>query len=516
MMWFKRWAIGFAYLLLILHTHSAAASATSTTTQPPYNIILIISDQETHQLLPATDYQLPARQTLIQHGVTFTNHYTAAAMCTPSRAALLTGQTPQVTGIFDQMEYNFVPDLNPKLPNIGSVLKKLGYRTAFFGKFEMNKTLLASKATINYSKLAKSYGFDVFNYNGDVGGEPLQGYSVDSFFVGEAIQWLREQSTKQYNTPFFMVVSLLNPHDIMYGDANLPNTVQAQQPSAPVIMPPPANSMYAQRWQFSLPPSLQESLTAPGMPTGLNEYQYGWSKVLGSIPTDRTDMWTYYYNYYLNALRDNDRTLQLLINSIHEMDLWKNTVIIFTSDHGEMGGAHGGLRGKGPMAYEENIHIPLIIDHPKAQAGTKNNALTSHIDMLPTIIGLTGLPKNKYAELMTHFPGHDFSHIVLNNNQDIHAIRSAILFNYVGISTIDGHYLANMLDASLTHRKLPSLQKIDVSKRGFLMRYLMAVINTHVFMHPQRLTYPKNGMTSSVIMTFNYLIYKTTLMKCVT
>ncbi len=439
-------------------------------TNGPYNIILIISDQETYQLAAAAGYQLPARTQLKQHGVTFTNHYTAAAMCSPSRATLLTGVPPQINGVFDQMEYAYVPTLNTARPNMGSVLKKLGYRTAYFGKFEMDKTLLQSKNTINYSTLAQRYGFDVFNYNGDVGGTPQQGYSVDSFFAGEAIQWLRQNAqAKKDQAPFFMVLSLLNPHDIMYGDANLPGTPQAQQPQSPVILPPPANTLYAKNWTFTLPRSLQENLAAPGMPSALSNYQQGWAGALGFIPTQRKDMWQYYYNYYLNALRDNDRSLQEVINTVNEMDLWKNTIIIVTADHGEMGGAHGGLRGKGPMAYEENIHIPLIIAHPTGPHGAKNNALTSHLDLLPTLVGLTGLSASQVDPIIQDFPGHNFSSLLTSSNAaNLHTVRPGILFNYVGISTIDGNYLLKTLVASFGHKTLPALTEVDMDKRGFM------------------------------------------------
>jgi hypothetical protein len=71
----------------------------------PRNMIFVICDQETHHLTASKDYKLPARQALMRHGVTFQNHYIASAMCTASRAAFLTGQPPQVTGVFDQMQY---------------------------------------------------------------------------------------------------------------------------------------------------------------------------------------------------------------------------------------------------------------------------------------------------------------------------------------------------------------------------------------------------------------------------
>src|SRR5262249_30371891 len=93
--------------------------------KPPYNIIFVISDQRTHRLFTNAGYSLPAIDAIARRGVTFGNHYIATAMCTPSRATFLTGQPPQVTGVFDQMQYDFVPTLSPDLPNVGSVLKGL-------------------------------------------------------------------------------------------------------------------------------------------------------------------------------------------------------------------------------------------------------------------------------------------------------------------------------------------------------------------------------------------------------
>jgi arylsulfatase A-like enzyme len=458
--------------LSILLNGTTALGHTNIAATQPYNIILIINDQERYNLTASPDYQLPARQTLMRNGVTFRNHYNASAMCSPSRASFLTGTPPQVNGVYDQMEYSFVPSLNPERPNVASVLKKLGYRTAYFGKFEMDKELLLNvKNTTNYSTLANAYGIDVFNPDGDVGGTPQQGYHNDAYFVGEAVRWLRKNQAiaKKTHQPFFMVLSLLNPHDIMYADANLPNLPIAQNVPVPVILPPPNNSIYAKQWQITLPSTLTDSLSAPGMPGALLEYHKGWSAALGFIPTDRKDMWTYYSNYYLNLIRDNDQSLQQVIDAMNQMDLWKNTVVILTADHGEMGGAHGGLRGKGPMAYENNTHIPLIIDHPDAPHGVSCVALTSHIDLLPTLVGVTGLPAETRAAAIKGFVGHDFSNLLINpEKMDLHANRPGILFNYVGISTIDATFLTNKMVTSFKHAPIPPLTEINLNKRGFL------------------------------------------------
>ena len=131
--------------------------------EPPYNVIFVISDQRNHRLMGGSDYSLPAFDAIASHGVSFNNHYIASAMCSPSRAAFLTGQPPQVNHVFDQMEYPYTPTLNPDLPNMGSTLKGLGYKTAYFGKFEMDKAILKAEPTVNYTDAIESYGFDVFN-----------------------------------------------------------------------------------------------------------------------------------------------------------------------------------------------------------------------------------------------------------------------------------------------------------------------------------------------------------------
>ena len=225
----------------------------------PRNIIFVICDQETYHLTARGDYKLPARQALMRHGVTFRNHYIASAMCTPSRAAFLTGQPPQVNGVFDQMEYTFQGSLSPERPNMGSVLKGLGYRTAYLGKFEMDKPLLANRKTVNYSTAAQPYGFDEFAATGDVPSLPHDGYTQDCYVAGMGVSWLRANVPESRRTgkPFFLVLSFLNPHDIMYANANVPGMAPVQKPALPFFMPPlPANPLYERQWDFALAPSL--------------------------------------------------------------------------------------------------------------------------------------------------------------------------------------------------------------------------------------------------------------------
>ena len=462
---------------LVLNWGHVAAQAPESQTahtggKPPYNIVFIIVDQQADRLLAAPDYSLPALEAIASHGVRFQNHYIASAMCSPSRATFLTGRPPQFHRVIDQMQYSFVPTLDPKIPNVGSVLKGLGYKTAYFGKFEMDKGILNPKPTVNYSTAAQPYGFDVFSAAGDIGSDPRSGFDNDPFIAGESVRWLRVMASEARRTgqPFFMVASFVNPHDIMFGDGNIPGQPLVQKAVVQqVIPPPPANSIYEKQWSFTLPASLQESLTAPGMPGALREYLTGWDAVLGTIPTDRKDMWTIFYNYYLNTIRDSDRSIQQIVDVMNEMDLWRDTVVLFTADHGEMGGAHGGLKGKGPMSYEENGHVPLTIAHPAAKAGATCSALTSHLDLVPTFVGLTGVPDSKWPATVKALPGHDFSALVANPEKaDVHAVRPGILFDYVGVSTVDADFLREVMSALAVRKPGPPITQAKLDKRGLL------------------------------------------------
>jgi len=447
-------------------------SSTGATGKPPYNIVFIIVDQRTYRLLAGPDYSLPGTDAIARHGVRFENHFIASAMCTASRATLLTGRPPQYHHLIDQMQYSFVPTLDPKIPNVSSVLKGLGYKTAYFGKFEMDKENLYPKPTVNYSTTEQAYGIDVFNSGGDIGSDPLSGFDNDTLIAGESVSWLRSQAMESRRTgqPFFMVASFVNPHDIMFGDGNIPGQPPVQKAIAPeATPPPPPNAIYEKKWSFTLPASVQESLTAPGMPKALLEYRKGWDGWSGTIPTDRNDMWTIFYNYYLNTIRDSDRNIEQIVDVMNEMDLWRNTVVVFTADHGEMGGAHGGLKGKGPFTYEENVHVPLIIAHPAAKAGATCSALTSHIDLVPTFFGLTGLPESRRPATVTALPGRDFSLLLADPEKaSLQTVRPGVLFDYVGVSTVDADYLRNVMISQFMHKPSPPILKAKLDNRGLL------------------------------------------------
>ena len=268
----------------------------------PYNVILIITDEECYHLRPAEGFATPARAELQRRGTTFLNHYIGSAMCTPSRGVMFSGQPPQVNGVFDQMETGYVPSLRTDRPSMGTVFRQLGYRTAYFGKFELRRDIISPKRNVNYSDALAAYGFESFEPDGDKVGAPDQGYDTDIYTAGEAVRWLRThgQALNRQGIPWLLVVSFISPHDIMYADVNQPGQDVQKSLTGGRITRPPANAAFATRWKFPPSPSALEPLDKPGRPRAQLAYNIGWSAWLGEIPSDATAMWNDYYNLYLN------------------------------------------------------------------------------------------------------------------------------------------------------------------------------------------------------------------------
>lgn len=450
-----------------------ASGAQKENREQPYNIVMVMADQESFHLNQPLGFILPSREELRQRGTSFENHYIAAAMCTPSRGVIFSGRPPQINGVFDQMELGYVPSLDANKPSMGTMLKQLGYSTAYFGKFELLRDIIYPQDSVNYTKALVEYGFDTFAPDGDKIGEPSQGYDTDGYTVEAGNRWLRTnaQQLNREGKPWFLLTSMVSPHDIMYADGNLPGErVQVSHADA-TLTPPPQNSIYQKIWKFPLSASRLQPVDAPGRPDAQRQFLEGWSYWLGTIPADRADMWKIFYNYYLNLIRDNDRMLQTLLATLSELDLWKKTIVIFTADHGELAGSHGGLRGKGPFPYELQTHVPFLVVHPEHPGGRLCNAVTSHIDLLPTLAGLTGRPEQERRTATKNMPGKDFS-VLLQNPEaaPADAARKGALFNYVGLQTIDANYLKKIAPLQAAGKFVPSLEILhpNLKKRGFL------------------------------------------------
>ena len=311
------------------------------------NILMIVTDQEyAHQPMPA-EFALPSRDRIRARGVTFNHHHCTTTVCTPSRSVMLTGRHTPHTRMFDNTNFAWIDDMkaDPKtLPTIGHMLRDLGYHTVYKGKWHLSEF-----PTKGSREAMEAYGFSEYQDSGDVQGGPMDGLNKDPLIAAEAVDWLKKRAPEvAANKPWFMSVNFVNPHDVMYYDTDGTETVQAK--SMFPIFSAPDTPLYRQKWQTTLPASFFDDLE--GQPPAVRSYKRLCDVYYGQIPEERRDMWHNHVNYYLNCHLDVDRHIGAVLDALEASGQADNTIVIFTADHGEQGGAHH-LRQKGSVAFQE-------------------------------------------------------------------------------------------------------------------------------------------------------------------
>lgn len=483
----RRLFLGMAGVTLAASVLPNAAQATSASASRPKaaatgkragspNVLFIFTDQERFSRTLHEDLALSGHQRLMDSGTTFHNHYSSAVMCTSSRAVLMTGLQTADNGMFENVDMPYVKPLSTATPTIGHMLRKHGYYTAYKGKWHLDRAFDPDAPERLFTREMDAYGFSDYAWPGDVLTHTLGGYQNDHMIAGSAISWLRGtgKALADEGKPWSLFVSLVNPHDIMY--FNTDQGAEQVQDNGRLMMPAaraPKHPAYEKRWSLPLAATRYQSLTEAGRPKAHGEFDRAWGYTLGHIPNEDA-RWRRFNDFYYNSLVSVDSQLNRLLDELDQLGLDQNTLVIFTSDHGEMGGAHG-LRGKGPFAYEESVHVPMIVRHPDVRGGQRCLSLTSHLDLVPSVLSLCGVEAGKVADVAGRdLPGHDISR-ALNNVQasGLHTVREQILFTYSGIATNDSE-LIRIVSEGRTRGVPPNVAmqesgyRPDMKKRGSL------------------------------------------------
>lgn len=439
------------------------------------NILFVFTDQERYRSKWPSGLSLPGHEKLQKRGVTFHNHHCPATMCTSSRAVMLTGLTTVDNGMFENANMRYVGNLSTKIPTIGHMLRKLGYYTAYKGKWHLNRDFDSNDRVLLTEEMEK-YGFaDYFN-PGDIIGHTLGGYQFDHLVAGSAVTWLRKkgQVLTDDRKPWALFVSLVNPHDVMYFNTDEPGkNVQDTGHLLYHAARAPNHPLYKKQWDDPIAKSLLEPMDAPGRPKAHGEFLKIWDYMLGHIPLE-AERWRRFNDFYINSTRAVDIQLNNLLAELDALGLADNTVIMFTSDHGEAGGAHG-LHGKGPFAYKETMHLPMYVVHPDVGGGQDCRALTGHIDFVPTILSMAGAKPDQIIEIAgRQLPGKDFSGVLTSPSKaDVNEVRESVLFTYSGIASNDSEVMRINAEAKAAGKK-PIIEMIkegyrpDMKKRGSL------------------------------------------------
>ncbi|MCV7423355.1 sulfatase-like hydrolase/transferase [Mycobacterium yunnanensis] len=355
------------------------------------NILVILVDQmRAPQWFPGTDAldaYLPNLARLRQSSVSFGAHYTASNACTPSRGVLTTGLYSHQTGCLYTGEGPSESSLAPQFPTWGTMLREQGYRTWWWGKWHLGA---AADTTPD--------GLDAHGFGGGTypspNGAPNQGLRRDPGITDQFVEWFDAHAA---DGPWCTTVSLVNPHDIMWW----PKTPLPQDVPRVFTATPP---------NFETPDDLRRR----GKPQLQVDYVDFIAPLLaGALPFDGPDVdaqWARGLDVYLWLQQQVDRQIGRVLDTLAarpEVD--RDTVVVFTSDHGEYGGSHG-MRGKGAAVYDEAIRVPLYIRDPAGRltpsASEIRTQLTSSVDLAPMLLtigtGGNGWRSDpRYAHLVT-------------------------------------------------------------------------------------------------------------------
>ena len=356
---------------------SAATVATRAAGPPPPgapNILVIVIDQMRTPVWPRTvplEHAMPNLDRIRDGGVSFANHFTASNDCTPSRSTLLTGLYTHQTGCL----ITGGSTLDPGFPTWGSMLREHGYETYWYGKWHLTRRDGHWRPGPGHAALER-YGFAGGTFPSPDGG-PGQGLRRDPRVAGQFERWLERRGGEG---PWCTTVSFVNPHDIawwyaftqrVHGEADPPAVARTLAPNFET----PAQLV--ERNKPSLQRSLQETAAAS----------------FGVVPfegEEAIDIWLPFMDLYVDLQRQVDRQIGRVLDSLQRnRAIAENTVVLFTSDHGEYGSSHG-LRGKGASAYEEALRVPLIVNDPRgvltSDAVAERRQLTSSVDVAPLLL----------------------------------------------------------------------------------------------------------------------------------
>ena len=396
-----------------------------------YNILFVTTDQEHYfQEYPeGTEYE--ARKLLEELGTTFEKHYACSNMSTSSRSVMYTGTHITDTEMTDNTDFQWQDQLSEDKVTIGDRLRDAGLYTAYKGKWHMGNASVLGPVE-NPTTDLEAYGFADWGVEKDYIGEVQEGYEVDPLIIADSVEWIKTTGEKlnEDGQSFFLAVNLINPHDIMNYATEDGAETRLETADAP------QDKVYEKEYEQEIPSSWNQDLSVDTV-YAVESYKNIWSANMGGIDDDKFKSMQ---DYYFNCIQDSDNNLMTLLTELENLHMLDNTIIVFTSDHGEMHGEHG-LKGKGGFIYDNNIHVPLIIYHPDYEGGKRISAVTSHIDLAPTFIDMTFIDEDKKEQIAGDLCGESLLKLMDGTKE---SVREGALFcfemlNFAVGKTEDGN-----------------------------------------------------------------------------
>ena len=372
------------------------------------NVVFILSDDHRYDFMGFTNklpfLETPSMDRMAEEGVYMKNAFVTTALCSPSRASILTGQFTHRHGVVDNQ--SLVPEGTRFFPEF---LQEHGYQTGFIGKWHMGEHKNDPRPGFDYWASFRGQGQywnSVFNVNG------VEEVPADSTYVADAITdyAIDFLNKREEDKPFFLYVShksvhaefIPSPeHEGIYRDAEL-------------VYP---ETMY--------PPGHEKAI--------LSEKEYNYAD-LPQWVKDQRDSWhgvdylyhgqmdfDEFYRNYCETLLALDESIGSLLDYLGENGLMENTTIFYMGDNGFSFGEHGLIDKR--QAYEESMRVPLLIvgaDISKPGSIALENV--QNIDIAPTILDLAGIDPGDY------FDGASMKDLLLGKEVD--NWRDTIFYEY--------------------------------------------------------------------------------------
>jgi arylsulfatase len=370
------------------------------------HILLIMTDQQRFDSLGcygADWVRTPNLDKLAQEGAVFENCYVNNPICTPSRASLLTGKHLPGHGVYKL--HDILPENEVLFPKR---FQQMGYRTALFGKLHVSGRIY--EATQRHP----NDGFDIYEWCLEAS------IHLDSSFNGYS-RWLREHHPDFYqqlkakgrellhvprdchfthwaaertinflhnhksHQPFFCIMSVFDPHN-PYEDYSLEMRKLVDEARMPVPYVP--GDMVGRGYV----PAGEES-----RPYGVQHEMH--HSYLGDIDSFTADDFRQMRLGYFASIALIDLEVGPVLTTLEETGLAENTIVIFTSDHGDMLGDHN-LLVKGAFFYDPCTKVPLIIRWPNAPGGVRSTQLVQLHDLAATMLASAGMPAEELQQIM--------------------------------------------------------------------------------------------------------------------
>ena len=360
------------------------------------DVIMMITDQERATQHFPENWERENLKTLTflkRNGFSFDRAFCNTCMCSPSRSTLLTGLYPAQHHVTQTLTEGgkYSPGeitLDSTLPNMARMLIDNGYDVHYRGKWHVSKGADGGSPSPSDIAMYGFRGWEAPDAGEDTAPENFGGgfANHDGAYIQQAVEFIkkvRNLRAQGKSKPYCLILSLVNPHDVLC----YPRGFQYGYNNSFLNGP------------LTLPATVNEDLVANGKPTA--QAQVKTSAALGLGLLDTPEKQTNYLNFYGNLLRLIDTEIGIFIDELYKetdgIKLADQALVIRLADHGEMGMAHGGMRQKAFVAYEEAVRVPVVFSNPILFPETANYKstlnLASLIDIMPTIADITSAVK---------------------------------------------------------------------------------------------------------------------------